>query len=89
MVFAYSLCSQLERELIATRTKDSLARKKKEGLILGRPKNKMILDNKAEEIKKMLYEGVKINNIAKKFNSSRSTISKLIKKNNYKKTNDK
>jgi DNA invertase Pin-like site-specific DNA recombinase len=84
MVFAYSLCSQLERELIATRTKDSLAKKKKDGMILGRPKNKMILDNKSEEIKKMLDDGVKIKKIAEKYDMSRATISKLIKKNGYK-----
>ena len=45
----------------------------------------MILDNKAEEIKNLLDDGVKINKIAEKYNMSRSTISKLIKKNNFKK----
>jgi DNA invertase Pin-like site-specific DNA recombinase len=38
MIFAFSLASQLERELISIRTKDSLAKKKNEGDILGRPK---------------------------------------------------
>lgn len=84
MVFAYSLCSQLERELISTRTKDSLAKKKKDGQILGRPKNKMILDDKYTEIKKLLDDGVKIKKIAEKYNMSRVTISKLMKKNDYK-----
>ena len=87
MIFAFSLASQLERELISIRTKDSLAKKKKDGVILGRPKNKMILDDKATEIKKMLDDGVKINKIAEKYNMSRTTISKLIKKNGYKENN--
>jgi IS30 family transposase len=47
----------------------------------------MVLDNKAEEIKKLLDDGVKINKIAEKFNMSRATISKLIKKNNFKEKN--
>jgi len=84
MIFAFSLTAQIERELISQRTKDALAKKKKDGQILGRPKNKMILDNKAEEIKKLLDDGVKINKIAEKYNMSRSTISKLIKKNGFK-----
>jgi DNA invertase Pin-like site-specific DNA recombinase len=84
MIFAFSLTAQIERELISQRTKDALAKKKKNGQVLGRPKNKMILDNKAEEIKKLLDDGVKINKIAEKYNMSRSTISKLIKKNNFK-----
>ena len=48
----------------------------------------MILDDKAVEIKKLLDDGVKINKIAEKYNMSRTTISKLIKKNGYKE-NDK
>lgn len=84
MIFAFSLASQIERELISIRTKDALQKKKKDGIILGRPKNKMVLDNKASEIKKLLDDGVKIHKIAEKYNMSRATISKLIKKNGYK-----
>ena len=43
--------------------------------------------DKAIEIKKMLDDGVKINKIAGKYNMSRTTISKLIKKNGYKDNN--
>ena len=78
LAFAYSLCSQIERELISTRTKDSLQKRKKEGAILGRPSNKMILDSKVEEIKKQIEDGVKLKVIAKKYNSQ-TTITKLIK----------
>jgi DNA invertase Pin-like site-specific DNA recombinase len=34
LVFAYSLCSQIERELISTRTKDALQKRKKMVLLL-------------------------------------------------------
>ncbi len=82
LVFAYSLCSQIERELISTRTKDALAKKKKDGVIVGRPSNKMILDNNVDEIKKQIDDGVKLKVIAKKYNSSQTTITKLIKNTN-------
>lgn len=84
LIFAYSLCSQIERELIATRTKDALNKKKKEGCILGRPKNKMILDNKIDEIKKLVDDGVKLKVIAKNYDSSQTTMTKFIKKHNLK-----
>ena len=74
LVFAYSLCSQIERELISTRTKDALAKKKKDGVIIGRPNGKMILDDKIDEIKKSIGDGVKLKVIAKKYNSSQTTI---------------
>lgn len=84
MIFALSMASQLERDMISTRTKDALARKKKEGVIMGRPKNKMKLDIYLDEIKKLINEGVKQTHIAKKYNTSTVTMSKFIKKNNLK-----
>jgi uncharacterized protein YjcR len=45
----------------------------------------MILDNKADEIKKSYNDGVKINKIAEKYEVSRATISKLLKKFDIKK----
>ena len=84
MIFASSICAQLEREMISTRTKDALNKKKKDGVILGRKQGIMILDDKKDEIKKLLDEGVKISSIAKKYEMSRATISRLIKKYNFK-----
>jgi DNA invertase Pin-like site-specific DNA recombinase len=37
ILFAMGISSQIERELISARTKNALAHKKKEGVILGRP----------------------------------------------------
>lgn len=79
----YSLCSQIERELISTRTKDALAKKKKDGVIIGRPSNKMILDGKVEEIKKSIDDSVKLKVIVENYNSQ-TTITKSIKKHKLK-----
>ena len=39
----FGYCSEIERNLISQRTKEALARKKIEGVILGRPKGKKVL----------------------------------------------
>jgi Mor family transcriptional regulator len=44
----------------------------------------MILDSKVDEIKKQIDDGVKLKVIAKKYNSSQTTITKLIKKHKLK-----
>lgn len=38
LAFAFSLSAEIERNLISQRTKEALARKKMEGIVLGRPK---------------------------------------------------
>ncbi|OHB69334.1 MAG: hypothetical protein A2W17_12515 [Planctomycetes bacterium RBG_16_41_13] len=38
IAFAYSMCAELERQLISVRTKEALASKRSQGVILGRPK---------------------------------------------------
>ena len=40
LAFAFGLSSEIERNLISSRTKEALARKKSEGKVLGRPKGK-------------------------------------------------
>ncbi len=40
LAFAFGLSAEIERNLICQRTKDSLARKKAEGVVLGRPKGR-------------------------------------------------
>lgn len=55
LAFAFSLSAEIERQLISQRTKEALARKKSEGMRLGRPKGSLSktvkLSGKEEEIK--------------------------------------
>lgn len=61
LAFAFGLSAQIERDLISQRTKEGLARRKAEGVILGRKngsKNKKYrLVDKEKIIKEMLSEG--------------------------------
>ena len=41
LAFAFSLSAEIERNMISSRTKEALARKKSEGMQLGRPKGRL------------------------------------------------
>ena len=71
--------SQLERDLISTRTKEGLASAKARGREGGRPNKR----NEKADVVEMLYkEGYKITDIAKKTELSRATIYRILKDNN-------
>lgn len=61
LAFAFGLSAQIERDLISQRTKEGLARRKAEGMRLGREKGskntRYKLDSKAIIIQRMLDEG--------------------------------
>jgi DNA invertase Pin-like site-specific DNA recombinase len=86
LAFAFGLSAEIERNLISQRTKEALARKKAEGIVLGRPKgrksSKVKLTGKEETIRTLLNEGVPIVQIAKIFKVNRMTVSKFINENN-------
>ena len=68
MVTMFSLFSELERDLISSRTKDALASKKSQGIKLGKPKGtiqKSKFDDDVEKIKELLSLGLSIRKIAK------------------------
>ncbi len=71
LAFAFGISAEIERNLISQRTKEALARKKAEGIVLGRPKgsrnahDKYKLSGKEEYIKKMVLKGVPAKRIAK------------------------
>jgi len=87
LVFAFGLAAEIERELISMRTKEALARKKEQGVKLGRKQGsyKSKLDGKEKEIKKMLEKGISVNQIAKYFGVYPNTINHFIKTRGLKK----
>ena len=82
LAFAFGLAAEIEREMISRRTKEALAKKREEGVILGRPKgrtsDRVKLSGKAKDIKVMLDYGIPKTTIAKKMGVNRNTLYKYI-----------
>lgn len=86
LAFAFGLSAEIERNLISQRTKEALARKKAEGVVLGRPKGSKSkskkLTGRDAEIKVLLDKHISKSAIARILGVHRITVSEFIK-NNY------
>jgi putative DNA-invertase from lambdoid prophage Rac len=83
LAFAFSLSAEIERTMISQRTKEALARKKSEGMRLGRPKGRLSavtkLSGKDDLIREYLAKHIPQTVIARLLNVNRLTVRNYIK----------
>ncbi len=88
LAFAFGLSAEIERSLISQRIKEALARKKSEGIKLGRPKGSKksnpILAIHKNFIQDQLALGAKQIDIARKLKVHRHTVKKWIELQKFK-----
>lgn len=83
LAFAFGLSAEIERNLISQRTKEALARKRAEGVILGRPKgrksSKTKLTGQEKQIQELLDKKVSYSAIGRILGVHRLTVSNFVK----------
>jgi DNA invertase Pin-like site-specific DNA recombinase len=84
MVLVYGLVAEMEKSFISIRTKEALARKKAEGVVLGRPKGRpkqSKLDKHKEKIMELRAAKIGVSDIARLMGASRATVHNWLKDN--------
>lgn len=84
LAFAFGISAEIERNLISQRTKEALARKRAEGVILGRPKgckNKCLkLSDKESELIELRRKGISKSAIGRILGVHRLTVDEYLKR---------
>jgi len=83
LAFAFGLSSEIERNLISQRTKEALARRKSEGIALGRPmgrkSDRIKLSGHEAEIQSLLEDKIPKSAIARRLGVCRQTLISFLK----------
>jgi len=91
IAMAFSMASEIERDLISARTKEALKAKKAQGIKLGRPigSGKSKLDKYKPEIIALLANGSTQKFIANRYKTTEANLHNWLKKNGIKKNKSK
>lgn len=85
LCFAFGLVAEIERNLISMRTKEALAMRRANGVILGRKKGSFtkmnILEENKRAVMEMIESGMSTRSICRHFNLSRETFYKFRRSN--------